>query len=80
MCLAIPGQVVSVAERDGTRFAHVDYGGATREVSLDYVPDLQVGEYTIVHMGFALQRIDAETARDTLALFRDMGAALGANS
>lgn len=80
MCLAIPGQVVAVEDHDGTRVAHVDYGGVVKEVSLDYVPDLQVGEYTIVHMGFALQRIDEETARETLALFKEMGAAMGALS
>lgn len=76
MCLAFPGQVVAIEDRDGSRFARVDYGGATRDVCLDYVPDLTVGDYTIVHMGFALQRIDEQTARDTLALFREMGAAV----
>ena len=73
MCLAVPGQVLSIAERDGTLMAQVDFGGVTKEVCLEYVPDMQVGEYTIVHVGFALQRLDEQSARDTLAVFREMG-------
>lgn len=76
MCLAIPGKVTAITERDGDRVATVDYGGDLREVSIAYVPDIEVGDYTIVHMGFALQRIDAETAADTLAIFAQMGEAL----
>ena len=73
MCLAVPGQVLEIEERDGTRFAQVDFGGVTKEVCLEYVPDLQVGEYTIVHVGFALQRLDEESAQETLDLFRQLG-------
>ena len=73
MCLAVPGQVLSIAERDGTLMAEVDFGGVTKEVCLEYVPDMQVGEYTIVHVGFALQRLDEQSALDTLEVFRQMG-------
>ena len=73
MCLAVPGQVLSIAERDGTLMAQVDFGGVTKEVCLEYVPDVQVGEYTIVHVGFALQRLDEQSALDTLEVFREMG-------
>ena len=73
MCLAVPGQVLEIEERDGTRIAQVDFGGVTKEVCLEYVPDLEVGEYTIVHVGFALQRLDEQSALDTLDLFRQMG-------
>jgi hydrogenase expression/formation protein HypC len=73
MCLAVPGQVLEIEERVGTRFARVDFGGVTKEVCLEYVPDLQVGEYTIVHVGFALQRLDEESALETLELFRQLG-------
>jgi hydrogenase expression/formation protein HypC len=73
MCLAVPGRVLEVSERDGTRIAQVDFGGVTKEVCLEYVPDLQVGEYTIVHVGFALQRLDEQSALETLDLFRQMG-------
>lgn len=73
MCLAVPGKVLEISERDGTRFAQVDFGGVAKEVCLEYVPDLQVGEYTIVHVGFALQRLDEASALETLELFRTMG-------
>jgi len=73
MCLAVPGRVLEISERDGTRIAQVDFGGVTKEVCLEYVPDLQVGEYTIVHVGFALQRLDEQSALETLDLFRQMG-------
>ena len=73
MCLAVPGQVLEISERDGTRIAQVDFGGVTKEVCLEYVPDLEVGEYTIVHVGFALQRLDEQSAKETLEIFRQMG-------
>ncbi|MGP8296913.1 HypC/HybG/HupF family hydrogenase formation chaperone [Streptomyces inhibens] len=73
MCLAVPGKVLDIEERDGTRMATVDFGGVVKEVCLEYVPDLAVGEYAIVHVGFALQRLDEESARQTLALFEELG-------
>jgi hydrogenase expression/formation protein HypC len=73
MCLAVPGRVLDIEERDGTRMATVDFGGVVKEVCLEYLPDLQVGEYAIVHVGFALQRLDEESARQTLALFDELG-------
>jgi hydrogenase expression/formation protein HypC len=73
MCLAVPGKVVSVEERDGTRMASVDFGGVLKDVCLEYLPDLQVGEYAIVHVGFALQRLDEASARQTLELFAELG-------
>ncbi|SDO19614.1 HypC/HybG/HupF family hydrogenase formation chaperone [Actinacidiphila guanduensis] len=73
MCLAVPGKVLEIEERDGTRMATVDFGGVVKEVCLEYLPDLRVGEYTIVHVGFALQRLDEESARQTLALFENLG-------
>lgn len=73
MCLAVPGRVLDVEDRDGTRMATVDFGGVVKEVCLEYLPDLQVGEYAIVHVGFALQRLDEESARRTLELFENLG-------
>ena len=69
MCLAVPGKVLDIWEKDGTPMASVDFGGVVKEVCLEYVPDLQVGEYAIVHVGFALQRLDEESALETLELF-----------
>lgn len=73
MCLAVPGKVLEIEERDGTKMAVVDFGGVVKDVCLEYLPDLQVGEYAIVHVGFALQRLDEESARQTLALFGNLG-------
>jgi hydrogenase expression/formation protein HypC len=73
MCLAVPGRVLEIEERDGTRMASVDFGGVVKEVCLEYLPDLQVGEYAIVHVGFALQRLDEESAKQTLELFATLG-------
>jgi hydrogenase expression/formation protein HypC len=73
MCLAVPGRVVGIEDRDGTRMARVDFGGVVKDVCLAYVPDAQVGEYVIVHVGFALQRLDEESARASLDLFEQLG-------
>ena len=73
MCLAVPGKVVEIWQKDETRMANVDFGGVVKEVCLEFVPDIEVGEYTIVHVGFALQRLDEKSAMETLDLFRQMG-------
>ncbi|MEV7618355.1 HypC/HybG/HupF family hydrogenase formation chaperone [Streptomyces sp. NPDC089799] len=73
MCLAVPGRVIEIGERDGTRMATVDFGGVVKEVCLEYLPDLRVGEYAIVHVGFALQRLDEASALQTLELFAELG-------
>jgi hydrogenase expression/formation protein HypC len=74
MCLAIPGKVEEIFSENGLQMGWVDFGGVRKKVCLDYVPDLAVGDYTIVHVGFALSKIDEETARLTLEDFREMGA------
>jgi hydrogenase expression/formation protein HypC len=73
MCLAVPGRVDSLEQRDGTLMAEVDFGGVRKEVCCQYVPDVRTGEYVIVHVGFAIQRLDEESARQTLADFEVMG-------
>ena len=73
MCLAIPGKVLSKEDRDGALMGRVDFGGITREIQLDFVPEVEIGEYVIVHVGFALSRLDAEEAARTLELLREMG-------
>ena len=73
MCLAVPGRVLSVAEVDGVPMAEVDFGGVRKSVCLQYVPDAAVGEYVVVHVGFAIQRLDEVSARETLANFERMG-------
>ena len=73
MCLAIPGKVLAKEDRAGTLMGRVDFGGVAREVQLDFVPEVEVGEYVIVHVGFALSRLDAEEAERTLEILREMG-------
>ena len=74
MCLAIPGKVLELFDRQGLRMAKVQFGGITRESCLEYVPEAQVGSYVLVHVGMALSVIDAEEAERTFELFRQMGA------
>lgn len=73
MCLGIPGKITRIWDESGTRMATVDFGGTTKKVCLAYLPDLEIGEYTIVHAGFALNRLDEESANDTLKMFADLG-------
>jgi hydrogenase expression/formation protein HypC len=73
MCLAVPGRVLSIAEVDGTLMGEVDFGGVRKDVCLQYIPDAAVDEYVVVHVGFAIQRLDEQSARDTLADFDRMG-------
>jgi len=65
---------VEIRDHEDTRMGKVDFGGVIKDVCLEYLPDLQVGEYTIVHVGFALQRLDEESARQSLAEYERMGA------
>jgi hydrogenase expression/formation protein HypC len=73
MCLAVPGRVLSLEERDDTLMAEVDFGGVRKEVCMEYIPDVAVGEYVVVHVGFAIQRLDEQSAVDTLANFEKLG-------
>jgi hydrogenase expression/formation protein HypC len=73
MCLAVPGQVKEIYEAQGTRMGRVDFGGVVKEVCLALLPDIAVGDYTIVHVGFALEKIDEASALETLSVFRSMG-------
>jgi len=73
MCLAVPGKVLSISEQDETRMAKVDFGGVVKDVCLAYLPDIEIGDYTIVHVGFAIQKLDEASALETLDLFRSMG-------
>ncbi|MCW2808375.1 MAG: hydrogenase [Marmoricola sp.] len=73
MCLAVPGRVTSVEEVDGVPMAEVDFGGVTKQVCLQYIPDVAIDEYVVVHVGFAIQRLDEKSAQETLANFGRMG-------
>jgi hydrogenase expression/formation protein HypC len=73
MCLAVPGKILSIEDRDGTLMSVVDFGGIQKDVCLQYIPDADVGQYVVVHVGFALQRLDEESAMRTLAEFQHLG-------
>jgi len=73
MCLAIPGKVEEITTDGLIRIGRVNFGGVVKRVCLDYVPEVQVGDYTIVHVGFAISKIDEATAEQTLADFRALG-------
>lgn len=73
MCLAVPGKIVEVRDERGTRMATIDFDGIRKDICLAYLPDLAVGEYAIVHVGFAIARVDEASALETLALFRELG-------
>lgn len=73
MCLAVPGKILSLQDRDDTLMALVDFGGIQKDVCLQYIPDAAVGDYVVVHVGFAIQRLDEESAKRTLAEFEHLG-------
>ncbi|MDR3724359.1 MAG: HypC/HybG/HupF family hydrogenase formation chaperone [Terracidiphilus sp.] len=74
MCLAIPGKVEEIIHDGDLLIGRVNFGGVVKKVCLDYVPDIKVGDYAVVHVGFALSVLDAENAEKTLEIFRQMGA------
>jgi len=72
MCLAIPGKILSTEARDGVRMARVQFGGIVREACLQFVPEAGVGDYVLVHVGFAISQVDAEEAERTYELLAGM--------
>jgi len=72
MCLAIPGKLIKIFEDAGLKTGEVDYDGTVSQVCLEYVPEITVGQYTIVHAGFALSVLDEEEARKTLELWQEL--------
>ena len=74
MCLAIPGKVESITGDDPMmRVGRVNFGGIMKEASLAYVPDVEVGDYVIVHVGFALSKVDEEEAQQVFRYLKEMG-------
>ena len=74
MCLGVPGQVLSIDENPlGMTMGTVSFGGIKKEVCLAYVPEVAVGDYVIVHVGFAISRIDEDEAREVFRTLEEMG-------
>lgn len=72
MCLAVPGKIVEIKESDGLQMAKVDFGGIFREACLDYVPEAKVGDYCVIHVGFAISLLSEQEAMETLDLLRQI--------
>lgn len=70
MCLGIPGRVIDIVEQNGILMGRVDFGGVVKEACLAMTPEAMVGDYVIVHAGFAISRLDEAAAEETLALLR----------
>ncbi len=73
MCLAVPGKIISIEGEDLARSARVSFGGIVKQVSLAYVPEAQVGNYAIVHVGFAISLLDEDEALRTFEYLKQMG-------
>ncbi len=74
MCLAVPGKIIETYEANGLHMCKVDFGGVTREACIETLPEAVVGDWTIIHAGFALNLLSEEEAKETLDLLREMSA------
>ena len=72
MCLGVPGKITTIFEQNGLKMGRIDFGGVTRDVCLAYVPEAQIGDYVIVHVGFALSRVDEAEANQVFEYLREM--------
>ncbi len=72
MCLGVPGKIVEINEKNGLQMAKVDFGGIFREACLEYVPEAQVGDYCIIHVGFAISLLSESEAMETLDLLKQI--------
>ena len=73
MCLGIPGQITAVFQANGLRMGKLNFGGIVKDACLEYLPEAQVGDYAIVHVGFAISKLDEAEAHESLRLFKEMG-------
>ena len=72
MCLGVPGKITAIYERDGLRMGKIDFGGVVREACLAYVPEAELGDYTVIHVGFAISRLSEQEAQETLAILKEI--------
>jgi hydrogenase expression/formation protein HypC len=72
MCLGVPGKITQIYEADGLRMGRIDFGGTQREACLAYVPEAGVGDYTVIHVGFAISLLSEEEANATLEILREI--------
>jgi hydrogenase expression/formation protein HypC len=74
MCLGIPAKVIELYQANGLKMARVDFGGALKEACMEYLPEVKVGDYTIIHVGFGLSILDEQEALETMELLRQIEA------
>ena len=72
MCLGVPGKIVEIEDTDGLKMAKVDFGGIFREACLEYVPEAKIGDYCVIHVGFAITLVSEEEAMETLELLKQI--------
>ena len=72
MCLGVPGKIVAVYQVGDLKMGKVDFGGVTREACLAYVPEAEVGDYTVIHVGFAISRLSEQEANESLEALREL--------
>ncbi|KAB2878552.1 HypC/HybG/HupF family hydrogenase formation chaperone [bacterium] len=73
MCLAVPGKIISIDDSAALRMAKVNFGGVGKDVCLEWLPEAKIGDYVLVHVGFALSKIDEKEAEETLRMLTEMG-------
>lgn len=73
MCLAVPGRLVEIQGDGDMRMGRIDFGGVVRQACLAYLPEAEPGDYVLVHVGFAISRIDEQAARETLEALKQIG-------
>jgi hydrogenase expression/formation protein HypC len=74
MCLAVPGKVLTKESIGGVEVGQVQFGGIVRQVALGFVPEAEVGDYVMVHVGFAISRVDEAEAKRTYEMLEQLGA------
>ncbi|HIE24474.1 MAG TPA: HypC/HybG/HupF family hydrogenase formation chaperone [Anaerolineales bacterium] len=72
MCLGVPGKIIEIDDSKALKMAKVDFGGIVREACIEYVPEAQVGDYTVIHVGFAISLLSEEEAKASLETLREI--------
>ncbi len=80
MCLAVPGRVIKIYEKDDLPMGKVDFGGLSKEICLAYTPEVRPGDYVLVHVGFAINTIDEAEAKEVFSLLEQLAEAAGEKS
>jgi hydrogenase expression/formation protein HypC len=73
MCLGIPGKIIEIYENNGMTMGKVDFGGVVRETCLDFIPEARIGDFTVIHVGFAISLLSEVEAQKTLTMLREIG-------